>query len=111
MSCSGYRVDYWCPAWRARARSIRHRDHNRCRDCNCRGKLQVHHLWYGPARGVCGYCRLLNVPDAALLTLCEKCHDKRHGRNLPIFYQTRKRLWLILFCGAAIWLYFKVLHL
>jgi hypothetical protein len=29
----------------------------------------------------CGACVLLSVPDRALVTLCSRCHDVRHGRR------------------------------
>jgi 5-methylcytosine-specific restriction endonuclease McrA len=80
MSCKGRRGDYYCPAWRTKARAIRRRDHNRCRDCGRRSKLEVHHLRYGTPGGPCGRCVLLSVPDDVLISLCGDCHDRRHGR-------------------------------
>ncbi len=83
MACRGRRGDYQCEGWKRRAASIRSRDGNRCRDCHRRGRgLHVHHKFYGWRGFWCGGCVLLSVPDSALVTLCQQCHDIRHGRRL-----------------------------
>ena len=85
MPCSPSHADYYCPGWKARAARIRARDNHRCRGCNRPGRdvmLEVHHRRYGLTRpiwwqrmlGLCGRCRLLNVADEDLVTLCHDCH-------------------------------------
>jgi hypothetical protein len=59
------------PAWkRQRARALR-RDRGRCRDCGGRA-VDVHHEFYSAP--------IAATPDWALTSVCEPCHNRRHGR-------------------------------
>lgn len=60
------------PRWRSRRRQIIKRDRFRCVDCSAIAKLQVHHICYVDRRAPWDY------PDLLLVTLCERCHQRRH---------------------------------
>lgn len=56
------------PRWQRRRLEIFQRDDWRCQSCGDRTKtLCVHHRWYEGEPW--------EAPDAALLTLCEECHE------------------------------------
>jgi 5-methylcytosine-specific restriction endonuclease McrA len=58
------------PRWERKRDRILKRDKYTCQRCGNKRTLQVHHLAY---QG-----RPWEVPDSWLLTLCDKCHDKKH---------------------------------
>jgi hypothetical protein len=60
------------PFWQRKKNAILERDNYQCRHCfEMLQNLQVHHLYYGPAGSM-----PWEVPDDALITLCELCHEK-----------------------------------
>ena len=60
------------PKWRAIAATVRKRDGYRCQDCGRGGiLLDVHHLTYKNWK---------NEKLEDLVTLCRKCHIKRHKK-------------------------------
>lgn len=71
---------YSLPEWKALAREIIERDRQRCVACGKSKydgvKLNVHHLVYEIGKQV------WDVPKWYLVTLCEGCHKKEHGKLL-----------------------------
>lgn len=66
------------PRWQRKRLEIMQRDDFACRDCSGRNAtLHVHHNYYTYGKQPWEY------PDSALVTLCDGCHEKRHGRNRP----------------------------
>lgn len=64
---------YQTKEWYDISKRIKARDHNTCQMCGCNDKpLSVHHLRYGENGSI------YDVPDSALITLCEDCHQKQH---------------------------------
>lgn len=60
------------PFWQRKKNSILERDNYQCRHCfETLQNLQVHHLWYGEQGS-----NPWDVPDEALITLCDLCHEK-----------------------------------
>lgn len=71
---------YQSEEWSERSRHIMIRDHFTCQICGLKNvKLNVHHLYY-PKDG-----NILNVPDNALITVCEDCHNKLHEQRKLIY--------------------------
>jgi 5-methylcytosine-specific restriction endonuclease McrA len=64
------RSDYW---WRTRKR-IYQRDRYECRICGAREGLQVHHKFTS-------YERLGAELDTDLITVCDRCHKRIHGKR------------------------------
>jgi hypothetical protein len=63
------------PRWQKKRLEIMERDDWACRDCSGRNAtLHVHHNYYTYGKQPWEY------PDSALVTLCDGCHEKRHGR-------------------------------
>lgn len=63
------------PRWQRRRLEAMSRDGWRCRDCGDeRRTLNVHHVRYRPGAAPWEY------PLSELMTLCEWCHARRHGR-------------------------------
>lgn len=60
------------PEWRAKAERIKERDGRRCRVCNGRSRLSVHHRTYED---------LGHEQDSDLLTLCQDCHQVFHDNR------------------------------
>lgn len=63
--------------WKNKKEKILRRDWYTCKKCGYvgiegDGDLHVHHLWY--------YGRPWDVPDTALVTLCNNCHKKIHKK-------------------------------
>lgn len=62
------------PRWQRKRLEILNRDEFACRDCgNKRDTLHVHHCSYAHGREPWDY------DDSNLRTLCETCHESRHG--------------------------------
>ena len=60
------------PLWQRRRLEIMQRDGFRCSACgDDKNTLNVHHLWYSGEPW--------DVPDEALETLCENCHETREN--------------------------------
>lgn len=60
------------PFWQRKKNLILERDKYQCQHCfEIFRNLQVHHLWYGPPGSM-----PWEVPDEALITLCDVCHEK-----------------------------------
>lgn len=73
------------PEWKAKRIHIIKRDRFRCVDCGAKDvKFHVHHIEYIDGRLAWDY------HDSYLVTLCEPCHDRRHGRLTP-----EKTPWLV----------------
>lgn len=68
------RSDYWDEI----KNQVLERDDNRCRLCNSKENLQVHHRTYK---------HLENEKLEELITLCKKCHYITHKRNPHLSYQ------------------------
>ena len=67
--------------WRTKRLQIIARDGHRCRMCDSRHNLDVHHLYYSKypdGRKVIPW----NYPDDALITLCRDCHNKTHQMRI-----------------------------
>lgn len=60
------------PRWIERAKEIKEWDRECCQLCGSNENLQVHHLYYDKEKEVWQY------GDRALVTLCDKCHEKIH---------------------------------
>lgn len=60
------------PRWQQKRLKVMERDKWTCRDCgNKAGTFNVHHCYY--VRGNAPW----DYPDESLVTLCEKCHERR----------------------------------
>ena len=70
---TGYERYMQSPEWRSTRRLALKRDGFRCRACQSRQHLQVHHLSYKHF----GH-EAEHLED--LKTLCRKCHRRAHGR-------------------------------
>ncbi len=57
------------PEWRHKRNLVLNRDHRKCRVCEGKKKLEVHHLTYA---------RKYNESLYDLVTLCETCHEIAH---------------------------------
>jgi len=64
--------------WKEIKNQVLERDDNRCRLCNSKNDLQVHHRTYN---------NLENERLEELTTLCKKCHYITHKRNPHLSYQ------------------------
>lgn len=77
--------------WQRRRLIIMNRDGWRCTACGEHGDeivLNVHHRWY-PNRGM----KPWEVPDEALTTLCERCHEATHfPGDMPLDHLTDAEL-------------------
>lgn len=63
---------YQTKEWYEISKRIKARDKNTCQMCGCNDKpLSVHHLFYAPNGSI------FDVPDSALITLCEDCHNEQ----------------------------------
>jgi len=68
---------YLHPNWQKMRLYIFRRDQFRCVDCRATDKpLHAHHLKYIAGKYV------WEVPHFYIVTLCEDCHSKEHGRDL-----------------------------
>lgn len=75
-----YRELLFDPRWRARRSTILERDEHKCLVCGDSEKLQVHHRQYHIVEATGKFKPPWDYPDALLITLCEKCHGRGHGK-------------------------------
>ena len=80
-----YRAYLETETWKRLRREALERDGRRCRLCNAKGRLQVHHRYYPDVLGT-------ETVDA-LTTLCGRCHDE------VAHHSTRVVGWLPPFLG------------
>lgn len=59
------------PRWKAKRKRVLARDGFKCVRCGNKYNLQVHHLTYK---------RIFKERLSDLITLCQSCHKKEHGR-------------------------------
>jgi len=57
------------PEWLEKTQEIRYRDGNRCRACDSKEKLQIHHCFYFYEE-----TKPYDYPSESLITLCHSCH-------------------------------------
>lgn len=74
--------------WRGKRQKILNRDNNKCVYCGKTHNLQVHHKYYSKyPNGFRVYP--WNYPDDALITLCDECHKKVHGKKkIKTYYRS-----------------------
>ncbi len=70
--------------WQRRRLEIMQRDDFKCRDCGTTDDLNVHHIRYLAGRKPWEY------DDGDLITLCGKCHKKRHEEIEGMYYDCAK---------------------
>lgn len=75
---SEYESQLLSPKWQYVRGRILERDHFRCTKCRSDRNLQVHHKYYIHGRKAWEYS------DDALITLCDKCHRVKHGKDRPL---------------------------
>lgn len=72
-----YKLELQDYRWKAKRKKILKRDNYKCVNCGCKQNLQVHHKYY--ERYPNNYpADAWDYPDAALITLCDKCHKAEH---------------------------------
>lgn len=65
--------EYYSIEWQKKRLGILERDEWKCRECGSdTGTLHVHHLKYNKGKPV------WDIEDEYLITLCYKCHKKKH---------------------------------
>lgn len=67
------------PRWVIKRNKILVRDKHKCAFCKSKKLLQVHHLYY--VKGNTAW----DLPNSALITLCNKCHINWHEYNKLVF--------------------------
>ncbi len=79
------------PRWQAKRQRILTRSGGRCEECGAGGQvLDVHHCYYRYGRLPWQY------PDAALLSLCRGCHEKRGKAELRFrMFMTRLKVGIL----------------
>ena len=70
-----YKIYRKTDTWAKKRARIYKRDRYRCQVCGSRRNLQPHHLTYE---------RVGHELDTDLVTWCEKCHMKHHGRATDV---------------------------
>lgn len=72
--------------WKKKAKYIRSRDGNMCKECKTKkSKLHVHHLYYIDGKDPWDY------PDEAYVTLCWRCHKKAHGESIDVISENNQK--------------------
>ena len=72
--------------WKRKRRTILKRDNYRCRKCNSKSNLQVHHTIYVKDRKAWEYT------NNFLITLCSDCHSEEHkNKKIKDFVTTDKK--------------------
>ena len=73
--------------WKAKRAQVIFRDRNKCRICNKRKKLQVHHKQYQTCKVTGKKKNPWDYNLKYLITLCRDCHTSGHLKfQIPIFY-------------------------
>lgn len=74
--------------WKAKRKTILHRDNYRCVICSkSEGRLHVHHKQYHYIKRLGKHVDPWDYRDHLLTTLCESCHNRGHYRyKVPIKY-------------------------
>lgn len=84
-----YKILLKNPHWQKKRLEILQRDAWKCQFCNSGlhndETLNVHHKYYEDGRAPWEY------PDAALITICEDCHNKLHSPHAPQDFRTLTR--------------------
>lgn len=91
------------PRWQKRRLKILERDEWKCQICgDATSTLHVHHRWYEPGK------EPWDVPDNALVTLCETCHvdegEMRPQVEQAVLRTLRERLDWMDAVDFAVWL-------
>lgn len=82
-----YGAKLFDPRWKAKRLSILKRDSNKCVNCSASESLQVHHRQYQFIKAIQSFRDPWDYADRLLVTLCEPCHSKGHGKyEVPIKY-------------------------
>lgn len=83
-----FALQYQQEKWYKLSGRIKARDHNTCQMCGCNDKpMKVHHLYYEP--------NITDVPDQALITLCEDCHEMQHQCRKEISNEIQRLRWYL----------------
>ncbi len=69
-----FQKQYQAKEWNELRKRILERDGYRCKSCQSKRKLIVHHLKYGVNGS-------LMVDENNLITLCNICHDRKHNHK------------------------------
>lgn len=81
---------YKTKEWYETSKRIKARDHNTCQMCGRNDRpLSVHHRYYGKNGS-------LKVPDDALITLCDSCHEQETYDKGGLYEHVKR---LIDFCN------------
>jgi hypothetical protein len=74
------------PQWFRKREAILARDNNKCRNCGCSNKLNVHHKQYHISRKTGKFILPWEYLPKYLITLCEGCHSIGHSKfKIPTF--------------------------
>lgn len=70
--------------WKSKAKEIRIRDKEKCRNCGSNNNLQVHHRQYHFISNLNDFKKPWDYPNQILVTLCKQCHTIGHKLyNIP----------------------------
>jgi hypothetical protein len=83
MNKEEYRQYLSSNEWRGKRERVLRRDKNRCIKCHSVENLQIHHLTYE---------RVGKEFLCDLITLCRKCHERVHEKELAAKKQLEKRI-------------------
>jgi hypothetical protein len=73
--------------WIQRRLQILERDNNKCVICQSTVALQIHHRQYHFVKALSQFKAPWEYEDYLLITLCERCHSKGHGKyRIPNVY-------------------------
>lgn len=73
--------------WKNKRAEILKRDGYKCRKCNCKSNLHIHHKIYVQGRMAWEYT------NQFFITLCSDCHKKEHDKkDLKDFVNTDKKI-------------------
>lgn len=80
-----YKKQVTDPRWVQRSREIMRKDNFTCQLCGRKStRLNVHHIRYISGKDYWDY------PDNLLMTVCEVCHSKIHGKYVEKIHNTHK---------------------
>jgi len=83
MKKEDFYKQYLSKEWKSLRLEILKRDNYKCLECSSKKELQVHHTYY-PENG-----NILDVENESLITLCKRCHSKKHNKSYSIL-KTKK---------------------